>query len=65
MKKALTRTIIIVASILIVLGATILTLSLIQQTPLKSAINGYNRVEIYDLDGQRQTDMGRERTSAI
>ncbi|MBQ8882219.1 MAG: hypothetical protein IJY70_02355 [Clostridia bacterium] len=57
MKKALTRTIIIVASILIVLGATILTLSLIQQTPLKSAINGYNRVEIYDLDGQRQTDM--------
>ena len=57
MKKVLTRTIIIVAAILIALGATILTLSLIQQTPLKSAIDGYNRAEVYSLDGVRQPDM--------
>ncbi len=49
MKKAVIRTIIIVAAVIIALGTTILVLSLIQNNPFADSLAGYSRVEIYDL----------------
>ena len=57
MKKTLTRTVIIVASVLIAIGIAVLVLSLVQQTPLTTVLSGYNNVDIYDLNNSRQPNM--------
>lgn len=64
MKKTLTKTVIIVASILIALGVAILVLSLVQLSPLQNALSGYDRVEI-TVDGASKPDMNQSQQATF
>ncbi len=48
MKKAVSRTLIIVGSVVLALAIVVLVLSLVKNKPM-SVLDGYNRVEVYNL----------------
>jgi len=48
MKKAVSRTLIIVGSVVLALAIAVLVLSLVKNTPM-SVLDGYDRVEVYNL----------------
>ena len=48
MKKAVSRTLIIVGSVVLALAIVVLVLSLVKNTPM-NVLDGYDRVEVYNL----------------